>query len=171
MIFFEVREAGETVYPHSDVSWSTCFKEEDPRFDPLELALNLAHEAGLQLYAKFDVLKAYSKAGKPKFSDHDFNKHTDWFLKDDLGKFLEYNAAYYLDPMNPAVISYLKSELSYLIKGYELDGISFSGVNYPGNKLLSTKSFQEKNFLVKNCFLLLIQLIIYMQIILETSEF
>lgn len=149
-IFFEVREAGESVYPHSDVSWSTCFKEEDPRFDPLELALNLAHEAGLQLYAKFDVLKAYSKAGKPKFSDHVFNKHTDWFLKDDLGKFLEYNAAYYLDPMDPAVISYLKSELSYLIKEYELDGISFSGVNYPGNKILSRKAFQEKYFLVKD---------------------
>lgn len=151
-IFFEVREAGESVYPHPEVSWSTYFNEKAPGFDPLELALKLAHEAGLQFYAKFDVLKAYSRSTKPQSPDHVFNRHRDWFLKDDLDEFLDYNAAFYLDPMDPEVIAYLKSRVSFLVKEYDLDGISFSGVHYPGDKILSRKAFREKYLLVKDFF-------------------
>ena len=61
--------------------WSTLFDEEDPGFDPLEIALDLTHDAGLQFYAKFDVLKGYSKVNKPESTDHVFSMHPEWFLK------------------------------------------------------------------------------------------
>lgn len=149
-IFFEVREAGENIYPSPETSWSTYLNEHDPDFDPLELALDLAHKSDLQLYAKFDVLRAYSKVNNPKSIHHIFNTHPDWFLKDDLGNYLEYDASYYLDPMNPEVISYLKSQISYLVKNYDLDGVSFSSVSYPNDEILARKDFKKHYLLVKD---------------------
>jgi len=35
-VYFQVREAGESVYPTQNGSWSTLFNELDPGFDPLE---------------------------------------------------------------------------------------------------------------------------------------
>ena len=149
-IIFEVRESGESIYPHPDPVWSTLLDEQDPGFDPLEIALDVAHDKGLPLYAKFDVLKAYSKINKPQSTNHIYYMHPEWFLKDDQDNYIEYDASYYLDPMNPKVITFLKEQVGYLVKNYKLDGISFSGMTYPGDKILQRSEFFERYLAVKN---------------------
>jgi N-acetylmuramoyl-L-alanine amidase len=147
-IYFQVREAGESFYPASDGSWSTMFNEEDPGFDPLELALSVAHSEGLQLYAQFDALSAYSLVNRPNSEDHLYmNKGKIWIVADDSFNPIEDNATYFLDPSIPQVVTYLKDQVHELITNYEIDGIHFTHLYYPGNKISKTQAFlrQHKN--------------------------
>lgn len=144
-VFFEVREAGESAYQNKNGTWSTLLNETDPGFDPLQFALNEAHRLGLKLYAQFDVLRGYSKVNKPQSPQHVFQKNSQtWFLIDDKGNFIEDNAAYYLDPANPKVISYLKKEINNLVSRYSLDGLFFTQLIYPNSDVLLTQAFKDK---------------------------
>ncbi len=141
-VYFQVREAGESVYPTQNGSWSTLFNELDPGFDPLQFALNEAHLQGLHLYAQFDVLTAFSLVNRPKSTDHIYNRDGKiWVVADDSFTPISENAAYYFDPSNPQVISYLKQQIRELVTNYMLDGIHFTHLYYPNDKIINTQVF------------------------------
>ena len=147
-VYFQVREAGESFYPNENGSWSTMFGETDPGYDPLEYALEIAHAEGLQLYAQFDVLSAYSLVNRPKSPEHLYSGEGKiWIVADDSFNPIEENATYYLDPTNPLVVSYLKEQIAELVRNYDIDGIHFTHLYYPGNKISKTAAFirQHKN--------------------------
>ncbi len=144
-VYFQVREAGESFYPNDNGSWSTLFNESDPGFDPLQYALKEAHRNGLQFYAQFDVLSAYSEVNRPVSEDHLYmQKGQIWIVADDTFTPIEDNATYYLDPSNPEVITYLKSQLRELIINYEIDGVHFTHMYYPGDKIIKTQVFTRQ---------------------------
>lgn len=150
-IFFEVREAGESFFPNPDGSWSSMLNEVDPGFDPLQFAINEAKKTGIQIYAQFDVLTAYSKVNKPQSADHLFQKKAQsWILKTDQDEYIDANAAYFLDPSNPEVLSYLKEQVNYLVSNYQIDGLFFTQVIYPSDKVLQTTSFKNAYSAVKD---------------------
>jgi N-acetylmuramoyl-L-alanine amidase/uncharacterized lipoprotein YddW (UPF0748 family) len=149
-IFFQVREAGESFYPNENGSWSTMFQELDPGFDPLELALDVAHGLGLQLYAQFDVLGAYSLVNKPNSTDHLYMKNGKiWIVADDSFQPIAENAHYYIDPSNPQAMTYLKAQVKDLISNYMLDGIHFTQLYYPNDKIVNTKVFIRQHESIK----------------------
>ncbi|RKY55759.1 MAG: hypothetical protein DRP93_02750, partial [Candidatus Neomarinimicrobiota bacterium] len=141
-VYFQVREAGESIYPTQNGSWTTLFNEQDPGYDPLQFALNEAHLQGLHLYAQFDVLTAYSLVNRPKSADHIYNQNGKiWIVADDSFAPIAENACYFLDPSNPQVISYLKQQVNELVTNYMLDGIHFTHLYYPNNQILETQAF------------------------------
>ena len=149
-VYFQVREAAESFYPNENGSWSTLFNETDPGFDPLQFALNEAHRNGLQFYAQFDVLGAYSLVNRPKSQDHLYmQKGQIWIVADDTFSPIEDNATYFLDPSNPQVITYLKSQVRDLIINYDLDGMHFTHLYYPGNKIIKTQAFTRLHEAIK----------------------
>ncbi|MBN2781036.1 MAG: N-acetylmuramoyl-L-alanine amidase [Candidatus Marinimicrobia bacterium] len=141
-IFFQVREAGECFYPSEYETWSALFGEQDPGFDPLAFALNEAHQNGMQFHVQIEVLTAYSLVNKPKSADHLYMRNgTKWVIADDNFKPVIGEYAYYLDPLNPEVISYLKRQVAEITGRYAIDGVYFSHLRFPDNTYIANRSF------------------------------
>ena len=107
-----------------------------PGFDPLDLLLEHAHAAGIQVHAWVVTLALWGADAPPTSPEHVYNLHGpgapagDWLN-------LRYDGVtrpegdVYLDPGVPAVADYLAGAVVSLVQNYDLDGVTFDRLRYP----------------------------------------
>jgi len=143
-VFFQVRGQAETLYPSPFESWSKLVGHQDPGFDPVKLAIQEAHENGLEFYAYINLLPLWNEDKPPQDKDHLYYKHgpnveseKSWVCFEENGKPMQRNEYYYLNPALPEVKTYLKKVIRHFVKTYDIDGLHFDRIRYPGRKYLN----------------------------------
>lgn len=134
-VFFETLNAGYTIYP------SQVAPQQNPLtvgWDPLESAVKLAHERGMELHAWVWAFAVGNKRhntliGKPSsYPGPVLSAHPDWANIDNKGRTQHPNdGKFYLDPANPEARNYLLRIVSEIANNYKVDGVQLDYIRYP----------------------------------------
>ncbi|NJR58738.1 MAG: family 10 glycosylhydrolase, partial [Cyanobacteria bacterium CRU_2_1] len=144
-VFFETVNAGYPIYP-SDVA-----PQPNPltrRWDPLEAAVDLAHERGMELHAWVWTFAAGNHAHNRvvnlpiDYPGPVISAHPDWAGYDNRGNLiLSGQEEPFLDPANPAVRGYLLDLFEEIITRYDVDGLQLDYIRYPFQNANAGRSF------------------------------
>ncbi len=134
-VFFETLNAGYTIYP------SQVAPQQNPLtvgWDPLESAVKLSHERGMELHAWIWTFATGNKRhntliGKPgSYPGPVLSAHPTWANIDNKGRTQNPNdGKFYLDPANPEARSYLLRIVSEITSRYKVDGVQLDYIRYP----------------------------------------
>lgn len=128
-ILFQVRPVADALYAKSSEPWSRFLtgvpgKRPDPMYDPLEFAIQLAHERGMELHAWFNPYRATFDMKKENVSpDHITRQKPDWFF--------QYSNRLLFNPGLPEVRKYIVDIIMNVVKNYDVDGVHFDDYFYP----------------------------------------
>ncbi len=136
-VFFETVNASYPIYP------SRVAPEQNPLtigWDPLQAAVELAHERGMELHAWAWIFAAANQ-GHNQILDQPKNylgpvlsRNPDWAVTDQRGRLFNntpgFKKAFY-DPANPRVRKYLLALLEEIATRYDVDGIQLDYIRYP----------------------------------------
>jgi len=129
-IFFQVRARGDAYYRSTFEPWAenlTGTLGKDPGYDPLQLLIDEAHAAGIEVHAWFNVFKVrgpgrvmntYPLHPAIRFSPH----------------LVEVDGEGWLDPGIPAIRVYSVRVATEIIRQYGVDGLMFDFLRYPGRE-------------------------------------
>ena len=136
-VFFETVNASYPIYP------SRIAPEQNPLtrgWDPLQAAVELAHERGMELHAWAWIFAAANQGhnqilGQPKhYLGPVLSRNPDWAVTDQRGRLFNnthgFKKAFY-DPANPRVRRYLLALLEEIATRYDVDGIHLDYIRYP----------------------------------------
>ena len=126
-ILLQTRVRGSVIYPSDIEPWDGALTGtigRDPGYDPLQFAIEQAHQRGMELHAWvvtipcFKVAVARQMGPKSVLKSHPelCRKHTD---------------TYYLDPGLPGTADYLQRICHEIVSRYDVDGIHFDYIRYP----------------------------------------
>ncbi|HIL56901.1 MAG TPA: glycoside hydrolase family 10 protein, partial [Rhodothermales bacterium] len=128
-VVFQVRTESDALYDSPYEPWSYWLTGEqgtapDPFFDPLELAVELAHERGMELHAWINPYRADRGSSYPKADNHVTNTHPEWILSYPSGIKI-------LDPGIPDVRDHVTGVIGDILRRYDVDGIHYDDYFYP----------------------------------------
>ncbi|MFM9263700.1 glycoside hydrolase family 10 protein [Tychonema sp. BBK16] len=134
-VFFETLNAGYPIYP------SQIAPQQNPLtlgWDPLQSAVKLAHERGIELHAWIWVFATGNKRhntliGKPASDPGPvLSAHPDWANIDNKGRRQHINdGKFYLDPANKEARNYLLRIVDEIASRYKVDGLQLDYIRYP----------------------------------------
>lgn len=143
-VYFQVRGNGSVMFNSSYEPYSiylTGDAHRKPPYDPLKLAIKLAHERNLEIHAWLNVMRCFSgsenkilQSGKQLL-----NAHPEWirkYYKDD-------KISYWLDPGLPEVRNYLTNLIIELVQNYDIDGIQLDFMRYPGKNFKDFNTYRK----------------------------
>lgn len=128
-IIFQVRPACDAVFPSALEPWSEYLtgsmgKAPNPAWDPLEFAVEQAHQRGLELHAWFNPYRArHVNAKSPVSANHISRRRPDLVKK--------YGSSLWLDPGEIDVQQYSLEVVMDVVKRYDIDGVHFDDYFYP----------------------------------------
>ena len=128
-VFFQVRSESDAMYESSIEPWSRYLtglqgRAPDPFYDPLELAIQLAHERGMELHAWMNPFRAVTLTGAYSIAtNHVTNTHPEWILS--------INDLQILNPGIPEARTFIASIASDIVTRYDVDGVHFDDYFYP----------------------------------------
>ncbi len=132
-ILFQVRGTGTVAYPSNLEPWSAEFNHSDPGWDPLQLALELAHGYDMELHAWINVYPGWGGKQAPEDPNQLYNSHKDWFMTDQAGNPQALNSHYvWLSPTHPLVQKHILNLCREIYSRYNIDGIHLDYFRYPG---------------------------------------
>lgn len=138
-IFLEVYYNGLTIYK-SEVQEKYDLASQNRyygEFDALELWLDLAKDAGLNVYVTFNTFNL-GNLPKSTIKESIVSLYPDWQYKNKKLK------GYYLDAENEQVQRYLMALVDEIVKKYEVTNISITGFDLPQEKTLAVREFINK---------------------------
>ncbi|MGJ3249037.1 MAG: glycoside hydrolase family 10 protein [Elainellaceae cyanobacterium] len=134
-VFFETVNAGYPIYP------SQVAPQQNPltrHWDPLEAAVELAHERGIELHAWVWVFAVGNQRHNPivnlpvDYIGPVISAHPDWANYDHRGHMIPPGQTKpFLDPANPEVRSYLSRLFDEIVTQYDVDGLQLDYIRYP----------------------------------------
>ncbi|ACK67591.1 protein of unknown function DUF187 [Rippkaea orientalis PCC 8801] len=136
-VFLETLNASYPIYP------SRVAPEQNPLtvgWDPLKVAIKLAHERNMELHAWVWIFAAANQGHnqvleQPKdYLGPVLSRNLDWGITDKDGNYFDRGIQFkkaFLDPSNPEVRQYLLAILDEIATNYEVDGIQFDYIRYP----------------------------------------
>ncbi|MEL4895904.1 family 10 glycosylhydrolase [Crocosphaera sp. Alani8] len=136
-VFMETVNASYPIYP------SRVAPEQNPLtqgWDPLKVAIKLAHERNMELHAWVWIFAAANQGhNKVLEQPEDYlgpvlSRNPDWGITDKKGNYFDQGQQFkkaFLDPANPRVQNYLVSLLDEIVRNYDVDGIQFDYIRYP----------------------------------------
>lgn len=134
-VFFETLNAGYPIYP------SQVAPQQNPLtvgWDPLQSAVKLAHERGMELHAWIWTFATGNKRhnaliGKPSsYPGPVLSAHPEWANIDNKGRRQHINdGKFYLDPANKEARSYLLGIVNEITSRYQVDGLQLDYIRYP----------------------------------------
>ncbi|MBE9181275.1 family 10 glycosylhydrolase [Oculatella sp. LEGE 06141] len=134
-VFFETVNAGYTIYP------SQVAPQQNPLtvgWDPLQSAVELAHERGMELHAWVWAFAAGNQAHNTivnlpaDYPGPVLSAHPEWANYDNRGSIIPPGQGKpFLDPANPAVRSYLLRLFQEIATRYDVDGLQLDYIRYP----------------------------------------
>lgn len=126
-VFLQIRPECDALYASTIEPWSywltgTQGKAPNPFWDPLQFAIDAAHERGMELHAWINPFRA--KQSTPALAaNHVASLHPEWtFLA---------GTTTILNPGLPDVRKYITNVIADIATRYELDGIHFDDYFYP----------------------------------------
>jgi len=125
-LIFQVVSNMDALYPSRLLPWSAVLtgKEgQDPYFDPLALAVQVAHDCGMQIHAWINPLRVCRDDVTPHHESHVSISHPEWVQN--------YKHKLYLDPGNPEVVEFLRSIAKEILDNYAVDGLHIDDYFYP----------------------------------------
>ena len=144
-VFFETVNAGYTIHP------SRIAPQQNPLvqgWDPLEAAVKLAHERGMELHAWVWTFAVGNQRhniilNQPKDDlGPILSRYPDWAISDRQGNKFHYSSGkVFLDPANPGVRRYLSLLLEEIATRYQVDGIHLDYIRYPFQSSNGSKSY------------------------------
>jgi uncharacterized lipoprotein YddW (UPF0748 family) len=131
-IIFQVRGNGTVLYRSKIELWALELRNSDPKWDPLQVAIDYAHAHRLKLHAWVNVYPGWMGTKPPRIGNQLYNAHPDWFMVDRYGQRQPLNTHYvWLSPTHPEVTPYLLSLCEELYTNYAIDGIHLDYIRYP----------------------------------------
>jgi uncharacterized lipoprotein YddW (UPF0748 family) len=134
-VFFETVNAGYTIYP------SRVAPEQNPLtrgWDPLEAAVELAHERNMELHAWVWAFAAGNNVHNQivnlpaNYPGPVIAANPSWANMDNRGSIVPPGQGKpFLDPANPAVRSYLLRLFQEITTRYDVDGLQLDYIRYP----------------------------------------
>ena len=122
-VFFQVRQSGTSYYSSSYEPWGYYAGYQNPGFDPLQYAINSAHNRGLELHAWFNVFQASSMhEGTPA------QEHPEWVCRDRDGNPMTSSRS--LSPGLEEVRQYTINIAMEIVNNYDLDGLHLDYVRW-----------------------------------------
>ena len=122
-VFFQVRQSGTSYYFSSYEPWGYYAGYENPGFDPLQYAVNSAHNRGLELHAWFNVFQASSMhEGAPS------QEHPEWVCRDRDGNPMTSSRS--LSPGLEEVRQYTINVAMEIVNNYNIDGLHLDYVRW-----------------------------------------
>ena len=144
-VFFETVNAGYTIHP------SRVAPQQNPLvkgWDPLEAAVKLAHDRGMELHAWAWIFAVGNRRhniilNQPKDDlGPILSRYPDWAMRDRQGNKFHYSSGkVFLDPANPGVKRYLSLLLEEIATRYQVDGIHLDYIRYPFQSPNGSKSY------------------------------
>ena len=139
-VFFQIR-GNATAYYRSELEpWAYELSGsrpdllgEDPGWDPLQTAIDVAESYGLRVHAYMNVLPGWKgTVSPPELARQLWTEHPDWFMVDSLGcKMLPTSGWYaFLNPVLPEVRQHLRGIVKELCR-YDVAGIHLDYIRYP----------------------------------------
>jgi uncharacterized lipoprotein YddW (UPF0748 family) len=128
-VLFQVRPMSDALYrspyePWSEFLTGTQGQAPHPAWDPLEFAVEEAHNRGLQLHAWFNPYRAWHPAAKGKPAANSVvMEHPDWVRS--------YGNMKWLDPGEPGVQAWSEKVILDVVKRYDVDGVHIDDYFYP----------------------------------------
>ncbi len=128
-VVFQVRPACDAMYASAIEPWSEYLtgamgKPPSPAYDPLEFAVEQAHERGLELHAWFNPYRAKHLGSRSAISPGHVSKKRPEIVR-------TYGKSLWLDPGDPATAAYSLSVVMDVVRRYDVDGIHFDDYFYP----------------------------------------
>ena len=128
VIYFQVRNQCDALYPSSIEPWSstlTGVQGKDPGWDPLQFAIDETHKRGMELHAWLNPYRAVATASQLSsfVPSHVAKQHPEWLLNN--------GSTITLNPGIPAVRNYIMSVITDITNRYDVDGIHFDDYFYP----------------------------------------
>lgn len=136
-VFFQIRTECDALYKSNFEPWSFHLtgkqgKSPEPFYDPLEKAIQIAHEMNMELHAWFNPYRAVRLDGEYELAEnHPAKVHPEWILQ--FGKLK------ILDPGNPEVREFIINIIKDVLNRYDIDGIHFDDYFYPYTPKISTE--------------------------------
>ncbi|HEY5653627.1 MAG TPA: family 10 glycosylhydrolase [Pontiella sp.] len=139
-LFFQVRGNGTTFYKSEVEPWAHELLDnnismlgQDPGWDPLQLAIDIARPHELRVHAYINALTGWKGCQDPPArASQLWTAHPDWFMVDSLGdKMLPTSGWYaFINPVLPQVRQHLRSIAKELCQ-YDIAGIHLDYIRYP----------------------------------------
>lgn len=129
-IILQVRPAGDALYDSSFEPWSYWLTGEQgrapaPYFDPLQTAIDLCHQKGMEVHAWFNPFRA-DLLGKDtiyRHPNHITQMQPEWLL--------QYGKRLYFDPGLPEVRKYAVDVILDVVNRYDIDAVHLDDYFYP----------------------------------------
>ena len=120
--------------------WSPILNSTFPGYDPLQFAIEQAHQRGLEFHAYINAFPVWGGRSTPPHTqpEHLFWTHCqpdspeNWLCCQSNGTPMIYNEYYYLSPGIPAVQDYIRKVIIDVARRYDVDGIHLDRIRYPG---------------------------------------
>ena len=128
-VLLQTRVRGSVIYPSAIEPWDVALTGQyglDPGYDPLQYAIEQAHNRGMELHAWVVTIPAFKVEQAGKMGKKSLMKtHPELLHK--------HNGQYYLDPGLPGTADYLVAICHEIVSRYDVDGIHFDYIRYPEN--------------------------------------
>ncbi|MFC1583310.1 glycoside hydrolase family 10 protein [Candidatus Neomarinimicrobiota bacterium] len=137
MLFFQVRGNGDAYYTPGLEPWGNLLTGtlgEDPGWDPLEFALELSHERGLELHAWFNTFPIWRGREPPPLTQppSPYLSHPEWVVCDSAGIPMPRSDHYVSSsPGVPAAREHIIDVVTDVVRRYDIDGVHFDYIRYP----------------------------------------
>ncbi|MEU3017410.1 family 10 glycosylhydrolase [Nocardiopsis sp. NPDC007018] len=126
-VFVQVRPTADAFWPSPYEPWSEWLTGEqggDPGYDPLEFAVEQAHERNLEFHAWYNPYRvAMHEDVDALVEDHPARQNPDWVF--------EYGGKLYYDPGVPEAREFVIEAMMHSVENYDIDGVHFDDYFYP----------------------------------------
>lgn len=157
-LLVQVRGRDDAYYRSDVVPLAEQLQRGQTLYDPLRLAIEKGHEAGLEVHAWVNLCIAWSAPHAPREANHVLLKHPEWLAQPFPGTDLD--ASYsgetwqlgphwrFLSPAIPQARDYLLEVVTEIVQRYDVDGIHLDYVRYPDERFdygpIAAERFQEQ---------------------------
>ena len=127
-IILQVRCVADALYASDLEPWASYLTGKqgvapDPYYDPLEFAIEQAHNRGLELHAWFNPFRAGQEDPPSDAATHVAQKHPDWVCR--------YGTQLWLDPAIPEAREHSLAVIRDVVRRYDVDGVHVDDYFYP----------------------------------------
>lgn len=137
-LFVQVRGRGDAFYLSGTEPRSEELAGSPPDFDPLAVAVEEAHGAGLEVHAWMNTCLVWHKARAPYSRKHVVNAHPEWLVRNKNNRVQRTEGSdcegAFLNPALPEVRDYLRGVFADVATRYDVDGIHLDYVRFPANR-------------------------------------
>jgi len=137
-LFVQVRGRGDAFYDSTFEPRSEELADAPGDFDPLAVAIEEGHKAGLEVHAWMNTFLVWHKKRLPYSSRHVLRQHPEWIVRDKQGRMVltEQNdcEGAFLNPALPEAREHVKRVFLDVVTRYDVDGVHFDYVRFPSER-------------------------------------